>query len=178
MPIRTPAFVRLVYWKLVSTGLGNESVLDRYRLLLGPLPGDQVRWCMHTSNALTHWGRLTHICVSRLCHHWFRQWLVAWPAPSHCLNQWWNIVNWTLGNKFRWNHYQNNHSRKYALECRLQSVVNLVSSLMCSRMSKIKGCMPNINVTRLMLFSCIQQKFGYVYHMHGLLIANYTHTTI
>ena len=21
---------------------------------------------------LTHWGRVTHICVSKLCHHWFR----------------------------------------------------------------------------------------------------------
>ena len=36
-------------------------------------------------------------------HHWFRQWLVAWPAPSHHLNQCWNIVNWTLGNKLQWN---------------------------------------------------------------------------
>ena len=26
-------------------------------------------------------------------HYWFRQWLVAWPAPSHYLNQCWNIVN-------------------------------------------------------------------------------------
>ena len=26
-------------------------------------------------------------------HHWFRQWLVAWSAPSHYLNQWWGIVN-------------------------------------------------------------------------------------
>ena len=36
-------------------------------------------------------------------HHWFRQWLVAWPAPSHYLNQCWNIVNWTLINKLQWN---------------------------------------------------------------------------
>ena len=25
-------------------------------------------------------------------HHWFRQWLVAWSAPSHYLNQCWTIV--------------------------------------------------------------------------------------
>ena len=25
----------------------------------------------------THWGRVTHICVSNLCQHWFRKWLVA-----------------------------------------------------------------------------------------------------
>ena len=36
-------------------------------------------------------------------HHWFRKWLVAWPVPSHYLNQCWNIVNWTLGNKIKWN---------------------------------------------------------------------------
>ena len=36
-------------------------------------------------------------------HHWFRQWHVAWTAPSHYLNQCWNIVNWTLGNKLQWN---------------------------------------------------------------------------
>ena len=35
---------------------------------------------------LTHWRRLTHICVIELIHHWFRQWLVAWPASSHYLN--------------------------------------------------------------------------------------------
>ena len=31
--------------------------------------------------------------------HWLRYWLVAWSAPSHYLNQCWNIVNWTLRNK-------------------------------------------------------------------------------
>ena len=34
--------------------------------------------------------------------HWFRQWLVAWPAPSHYLNQCWNILNWIHRNKFHW----------------------------------------------------------------------------
>ena len=28
-------------------------------------------------------------------------------APSHYLNQWWLIVNWTFGNNFQWNMYQN-----------------------------------------------------------------------
>ena len=36
-------------------------------------------------------------------HHCFRQWLVAWPAPSHCLNQCWNIVTWTFRNNLQWN---------------------------------------------------------------------------
>ena len=47
---------------------------------------------------LTHWGRVMHKCVIKSNHHCFRQWLVAWPTPSHYLNQCWNIVNWTLDN--------------------------------------------------------------------------------
>ena len=27
----------------------------------------------------------------------------TWSAPSHYLNQCWNIVNWTLRNKLQWN---------------------------------------------------------------------------
>ena len=40
-------------------------------------------------------------------HHWFRQWPVAFPTPSHYLNQCWNIGNWTLRNKLQWNTNQN-----------------------------------------------------------------------
>ena len=56
---------------------------------------------------LTHWGRVTHVCVSKQGHHRSRKWLVAWSAPSHYLNRWWNIVNWTLRNKVQWNRKQN-----------------------------------------------------------------------
>ena len=35
--------------------------------------------------------------------HWFRLRFIAWPAPSHCLNQCRNIVNWTIGNKLNRN---------------------------------------------------------------------------
>ena len=38
---------------------------------------------------------------------WFIQWFVAWTVPSHYLNQWWYIVNWTLWNKLQWNHDRN-----------------------------------------------------------------------
>ena len=44
-----------------------------------------------------------HTCVSVLGYHWFRWWLVACSAPSHCLNQCCLFVNRTLGNKFQWN---------------------------------------------------------------------------
>ena len=42
-------------------------------------------------------------------HHWFRQWLVAWPAPTHYLNQCCNIVNWTFWNKLQWNFNLNSY---------------------------------------------------------------------
>ena len=55
----------------------------------------------------THWDRGTHICVSNLNHHWFRQWLGAEQATSHYPNPCWNIVNRTHGNIFQWNLNQN-----------------------------------------------------------------------
>ena len=42
-------------------------------------------------------------------YHWLRQWLVAWPAPSHGLIQCLNIVDWTLGNKLQWNLNRNSY---------------------------------------------------------------------
>ena len=49
---------------------------------------------------LTHWGRVTLICVSRLDNPCFRLYLVAYSGPSHYLNQWWHIVNYALRNTF------------------------------------------------------------------------------
>ena len=59
-------------------------------------------------NTLTHWGRETHICVSKLASI-VSDWLVTWPAPSHYLNQCWNIVNGTLRNKLQWNPKRNSY---------------------------------------------------------------------
>ena len=56
---------------------------------------------------IIHWDRVTHICVNKQGHHWFRLLVVVWPAPSHYLNQCWNIVDWTIGNKFQWNFIRN-----------------------------------------------------------------------
>ena len=52
--------------------------------------------------------------------HWFRYWLVAWTAPSHYLNQCWNIVNWTLRNKLQWN-----YSRNYNIFFKKDAVENV-----------------------------------------------------
>ena len=45
-----------------------------------------------------------------------------YAAPSHYLNQFWFIINWTLKNKLQWNFNQNKkkfHSRKCIWKCRL-----------------------------------------------------------
>ena len=52
-----------------------------------------------TLNGLTHWGRVMHICICKLTIIGSDNGLVT----SHYLNQWWNIVNRTLGNKLQWN---------------------------------------------------------------------------
>ena len=67
-------------------------------------------------------------------HHWFRKWLVAWLAPSHYLNQCWNIINWTLGNKLQWNLNRklNMFIQENAFEkCRLWNGGHFVSAIMC-----------------------------------------------
>ena len=50
---------------------------------------------------------MRHMCVGQPGQHWFREWLVAWTAPSRYLNQCWNIVDMTLRNKLQWNINQN-----------------------------------------------------------------------
>ena len=53
------------------------------------------------------WDWVTHICINNLGNHWFRWWLFAHLAPSHYLNQWWHIINWTIGLNCQWNLDQN-----------------------------------------------------------------------
>ena len=48
---------------------------------------------------LTHWGRVTHICVDKL----------TVISSDNYLNQCCNIVNWILGNKLQWNLNRNSH---------------------------------------------------------------------
>ena len=57
---------------------------------------------------LTHWGRVTHICVSRLTITGSDNGLSPGRRQlSHYLNQCWNIVNWTLRNKLQWQFNRN-----------------------------------------------------------------------
>ena len=55
---------------------------------------------------LVYWGRVMHICIRKLGHHWFRQWLVACLATSHYLNLCLHICDWILRHKLWWNFNQ------------------------------------------------------------------------
>ena len=59
----------------------------------------------YLSRSLTHWGRVTHICVGKLTIIGSDNGL----SPSHYLNQRWNIVNWTLRNKLQLNFDRNSN---------------------------------------------------------------------
>ena len=61
-------------------------------------------------------------------HHWFRQWLVAWSAPSHYLNQCWFIVNWNFWNKLHWN--PNRNSYIFIQENAFENVVRKMTAIL------------------------------------------------
>ena len=59
----------------------------------------KFHWSLFLRVQLTHWGRVTHICVNKLTIIGSDNGLL----PSHYLNQCWNNVDWTLRNKLQWN---------------------------------------------------------------------------
>ena len=91
-------FCKMTSSALMRRSHGKEFIVNTRTCAHVP-----ISFCKRDVNpypsVLTRWGRLMHICVTNLGHHWFRWWLVAWSAPSHCLNQCCVIVNLTLGSK-------------------------------------------------------------------------------
>ena len=85
--------------------------------------------------------------------HWSRKWLVAWSAPSHYRNQWWNIINWNLKNKLQWNFKQNSYIfiqdnafenvvwKMVAILSQPQCVLNSITTLSKWNSTKMKNAM-------------------------------------
>ena len=71
-----------------------------------------LAWKSHLKNFIqfsqqpTHWGRMTHIFVSKLTTIGSDNGL---SPRSHYPNQCRNIVNWILKNKLKWNFNQNSY---------------------------------------------------------------------
>ena len=85
---------------------------------------DQVTRC---HMVLTHWGRVTHICVGNLTIIGSDNGLSPCP-PSHYLNQCWNIINWTLRNKLQWNF--NPNANIFIQENPLENVVRKKAAIL------------------------------------------------
>ena len=66
-------------------------------------------WYVNTNSypILTHWGRVTHICVSKLTIIGSDNGLSPGRRQAIILNQCWYIVNWVLRNKLQWNFNRN-----------------------------------------------------------------------
>ena len=118
---------------------------------------------------LTHWGRVMHICVSNLSHHWFRKWLVDWPVPSHYLTQCWDIVNWPLRN-IQWNFNRNSYifiPENAFWKCRPENGSHFVSSSMCYiNIYSGNGVLPSSKII------CINVSYNYTdaaLHLYGML---------
>ena len=70
---------------------------------------------------LTHWGRVTHICVGNLTIIGSDDGLSPGRRQAITWINYWNIVNWTLRNKLQWKFNQN--SNIFIHENAIESVV-------------------------------------------------------
>ena len=84
---------------------------------------------------LTHRGRVAHICVGKRTIIGSDNGL----SPSHYLNLWWNIVNWTLRNKLQ--RKFNRNSNIFIQENALENIVCEMASIL-SRPQWVKDVLP------------------------------------
>ena len=113
-----PTLVQVMTWCRQATSLYlNQCRSDIYdQTYAGLYTGElntfcAVKWYQLTKSSkfnhpLTHWGRVTHICVGYITITYSDR---SWSAPSHYLNQCWYIVNWALKNKLYWNLSRKSH---------------------------------------------------------------------
>ena len=75
-------------------------------------------------NVITHLPLVQYLCISELSQHWLMKWLFTCSAcsvQSHCLNQCWLTINWTLRNKLQWNSNQNAELFIYKIHLKMSS---------------------------------------------------------
>ena len=54
-------------------------------------------------NSSSSWGKVIHMCLSKLGHHCLGKWPVSSLTPGHYMNLCMPIIKWSLVNKFQWN---------------------------------------------------------------------------
>ena len=91
---------------LVTGHLCGEFTDSQHR---GQWRGALVFWCLNKPLSKQSWGWWFETPTRSSWRHCNVIYIssVACSVPSHYLNQWCVISNWTLGNKFQWNVNQN-----------------------------------------------------------------------
>ena len=82
-----------------------------------------------------------YICIGKLYNYWFRQWLVAWSAPSYYLNQCRLIMKWKLRNERHYNWSQT--ARIPPSPRKKENGSHFVFSILWSTHSHTKGIINN-----------------------------------
>ena len=77
---------------------------------------------------ITHWGRVTHICVGKLTNICSDNGLSPARRQSIIWTNAWDIVNWTLRNKLQWNF--NRNSNIFIHENAFENVVCEMASIL------------------------------------------------
>ena len=117
---------------------------------------------------------MTHICVSKLTTIGSDNGLS--PAPSHYLNQCWNIVNWTLRNKLQWKFNRNSNIfiQENALEivvCEMGSFSTHPQCVKCHEMGILQNyaCKNQyLNMTAKWITWTITGSLHWHYTIHGV----------
>ena len=92
-------------WRHMTSSGHNELRPDYIYLLLPSINVSVHYGIISTNKLLLNSLRLSDAYM----HQWPNHHQFRWLAPSHYLNQHWNIVNLTHRNKLKWNVYQNSY---------------------------------------------------------------------
>ena len=105
--VQTTYIYRTVSWRVNCLVPRDVNILIYLKHMTFSLMKSN-RWSIYMHILLTHWGWMTHICVSKLTTIG-SDYDCGLTAPNYYLNQWWNMVNWTLRNKLQWNFNRNSY---------------------------------------------------------------------
>ena len=110
---------------------------------------------------LTHWGLVTHMCQwSRSSSSLIQVMAYRLRAPSHCLTQYWLIVNWTPRKKKKKKKLQWNSNQNSTIFIEQNAFENVVCSFSpnCRRLKVLT--IPALHIS--VYFSCHQESLLWI----------------
>ena len=90
-------------WRPFSLDLCVWFLFGLATVLIGLETHKVVSLISDVSHTLTDWKWVTHICVGKLCHRWFKIMACRFLVPSYYPKQFWPMISLTIRNKFHWN---------------------------------------------------------------------------